>query len=209
MVDSTADPPPAIQGSNTPGSAAFVLFDVGGVLVDVDESLARSRWVELGYDEDRFAPAFHDSDAKVGGDLGDHDAEGMRHLVEIVAGSPVSRDAIVDIWGAMVAWRDWVPDVLGRLTVPYGVLSTIDPIHAGVLGDLPGASPVVYSFRLGLAKPDPRAFAFALARCPVAAAEVRYLDDRQENVDAATKLGMQAILVSDRASVEAALADLF
>lgn len=193
----------------TPRSpAAFVLFDIGGVLVDVARDRAARRWVELGFEASRFEAAFEGSGAKRDGDLGRLDVEGMRARVEAGAGAPVSRTALLDVWGAMVTWRPWVTGLVGRLAVPYGVLSTIDPVHAEVLGPLPGADPVVYSCDIGAVKPASRAFEVAIARSPAPARRIRYVDDRAENVEAGAAAGLQAVRVHDRATLQAALADV-
>jgi len=174
--------------------------------VDVDEDLSRARWVEHGYAAGRYDAAFYTSHAKPGGDLGDHDAEGMRRLVEALAGAPVSPEALLDIWTAQVAWRPWVRDVLSRLVVPYGVLSTIDPIHAAVLGPLPGADPILYSYEMGVTKPAKEAFERAALATPCEPAHVLYVDDRQENVAAGARVGFRAHRVDHQDDLEVALA---
>lgn len=205
MVDNTPDPTSATETPLGGSEVRFVLFDLGGVLVDVDEELSRARWVELGYAADRYEAAFYQSHAKPGGDLGDHSPEGMRRLVEALAGAPVPPEALLDVWTAQVAWRPWVRDLLARLRVPYGVLSTIDPIHAAALGPLPGASPILYSCEMGVVKPSRLAFEMAAEACPTEPSWIRYVDDRSENVAAALAVGLDARQVSDRESVEAAL----
>ena len=205
MVDNTPDPSSATETPFGGSEVEFVLFDLGGVLVDVDEELSRARWIELGYPADRYEAAFYDSHAKPGGDLGDHSPEGMRRLVEALAGSPVPPEALIDIWTAQLAWRPWVRDLLARLQVPYGVLSTIDPIHAAALGPLPGASPILYSCEMGVVKPSRVAFLMAAEACPCEPSRIRYVDDRSENIAAALAVGFDARQVSDRESVEAAL----
>jgi len=205
MVDNTPDPSSATETPIGGSEVRFVLFDLGGVLVDVDEQLSRARWVELGYEADRYDAAFYHSHAKPGGDLGDHSPEGMRRLVEALAGAPVSPETLIDVWGAHVSWRSGVLDLLGRLTVPYGVLSTIDPIHAAVLGPLPGADPILYSCEMGLVKPSLAAFRAAAEACPCPPEEILYVDDRPENVAAARRVGFDAHQVSQLSQVEMAL----
>jgi epoxide hydrolase-like predicted phosphatase len=53
---------------------------------------------------------------------------------------------------------------------------------------------IVYSHEVGLAKPDPRIYALLCARLGVAPGELVFLDDVQENVDAAAELGIHGIL---------------
>ena len=177
-------------------------------MADVNVQKAQRMWAHAGHDPERFHAAIYDSGAKPLGDLGEVDAEGMRQRVDQAVVGAVSLDALHEIWGAVVSWRPWVNALLARVSVPYGVLSTIDPIHAATLGPLPGASPVVYSCDIGAVKPDPAAFVEAARQCPVAPEQVRYVDDLPENVRAARDAGFNAYQVTDEASLRAALADV-
>jgi putative hydrolase of the HAD superfamily len=53
---------------------------------------------------------------------------------------------------------------------------------------------IIYSHEVGLAKPDPRAYALLCAELQVAPDELVFLDDRPENVAAARRLGIHAVL---------------
>ncbi len=177
-------------------------------MADVDEKLAKNEWVRSGYQPEDFERAFFESGAKPLGDLGQLDQQGMRECIERSVSQEFTLEALQRIWGAVVCWRPWVQGLLKELRRPYGVLSTIDPVHAQALGPLPGAHPVVYSCDIGVVKPERRAFAEAAARCPVPATRVRYVDDLAENVSAARALGFRAYQVHDEASLRAALADV-
>ena len=52
---------------------------------------------------------------------------------------------------------------------------------------------LIFSCDLRLAKPDPRCFRAALAKLGAAPADVFFIDDREDNVASAAKLGIQAI----------------
>ena len=64
---------------------------------------------------------------------------------------------------------------------------------------------LVWSFQLGIAKPDPAIYRHMLAKLNVQPEEILFIDDKRENVDAARELGIQAIEFS---SVERLRADL-
>jgi putative hydrolase of the HAD superfamily len=53
---------------------------------------------------------------------------------------------------------------------------------------------LVYSYEVGVMKPDERIFQFALASLQVPAAEAVFIDDFEHNVAGARAVGMQAIL---------------
>ncbi len=63
----------------------------------------------------------------------------------------------------------------------------------------------IYSHEEGVHKPDPRIYAIAIERLGVAPGEIVFLDDRPENVDAASAAGIQAVLFTSTAQ---AIADI-
>ncbi|MEU8674314.1 HAD-IA family hydrolase [Streptomyces sp. NPDC048560] len=67
------------------------------------------------------------------------------------------------------------------------------------------ADHVVSSAREGVAKPDRAIYETAAARAGVAVERCLFVDDRQENVDAAVALGMTGLLYREPADLEGAL----
>ena len=63
----------------------------------------------------------------------------------------------------------------------------------------------IYSHEEGVRKPDPRIYAIASERLGVSPAEIVFLDDLPENVDAARACGIQAVLFT---STSQAIADI-
>ena len=53
---------------------------------------------------------------------------------------------------------------------------------------------IIYSYEVGLAKPDPRVYRLLCDRLAVSPREVVFLDDRTENVKAACEFGIHALL---------------
>ncbi|MFN8078084.1 MAG: HAD-IA family hydrolase [Kineosporiaceae bacterium] len=60
--------------------------------------------------------------------------------------------------------------------------------------------PLVYSHEVGMAKPDPRVFEYTLKALGCSAREVAFIDDRSENVEAASALGIRAMQHIDTVS---------
>jgi putative hydrolase of the HAD superfamily len=73
------------------------------------------------------------------------------------------------------------------------------------------ADVLVYSYEVGIEKPDQRIYEIACERLGVRPSEVVFLDDLEANVAAARRLGMRAVLFQSNAQaiadVEACLAD--
>ncbi|MGW0531631.1 HAD family hydrolase [Streptomyces sp. NPDC003032] len=67
---------------------------------------------------------------------------------------------------------------------------------------------VISSADLGVTKPDPRIYETAVERAGVAPGRCLFVDDRQENVEAARALGMTGLLYREPAGLRAVLASL-
>jgi len=69
---------------------------------------------------------------------------------------------------------------------------------------------IIYSYEVGLAKPDPKVYRLLCDRLAVSPGEVVFLDDRPENVKGASELGIHALIHESTAqsikAVEALLA---
>jgi putative hydrolase of the HAD superfamily len=180
-----------------------VLFDYGQVLSGPPDPAA---WAVLravsGLDEARLHAAYwkfrHDYD---------RGALTGRTYWDAVAGhagvrfDPAQVDALmvsdIDLWTQlnlpMVEWAGR----LQRARVRTGILSNIgDAIGEGVvarLSWLAGFDHCVWSHTMRTAKPDPAIYLETAQALKTAVGNILFIDDRAENVDAAAKLGMQAV----------------
>jgi putative hydrolase of the HAD superfamily len=73
---------------------------------------------------------------------------------------------------------------------------------------LPLIDVVVLSCDLGVAKPDPAIYAHCLDRLSCEGRETLFVDDRPENVAAAQRLGMQAVVYTSTEALRASLLEL-
>ncbi|MEU6253411.1 HAD-IA family hydrolase [Streptomyces sp. NPDC047043] len=99
--------------------------------------------------------------------------------------------------------RTRVPVVL----VSNATLRLEDDLTALGLADL--ADDVVNSARVGLAKPDPRIYRLAAESAGARPERCLFVDDSEENTEAAAALGMQAVHFHTAADLERALQPLF
>ena len=60
-----------------------------------------------------------------------------------------------------------------------------------------GFDVLIWSFQLKMAKPDPAIYHAVLDRLGVPAEETLFIDDKQENIEAARKLGMTGVLFTN------------
>ena len=85
-----------------------------------------------------------------------------------------------------------------------------DSVHEHMvreLGWLSRFDVLVWSYQLGIAKPDPAIYRYALEKLGTQPAETLFIDDKAENVDAAVALGMKGIIFSDVEKLRADLVD--
>jgi putative hydrolase of the HAD superfamily len=104
----------------------------------------------------------------------------------------------IDLWTSlnppMVEWAGR----LQRAGIRTAILSNIgDCMAQGVAAKfawLSGFDPCIWSYALRLAKPDPAIFLETSAALNAVPANILFLDDREDNIAAASALGFQTIL---------------
>lgn len=85
-----------------------------------------------------------------------------------------------------------------------GILSNIFPFAAWVLkisGGYRGFDPVILSFRENISKPNPRIYLLAIKRLGLMPQQILFIDNSEENIAAAKKLGIQVILAKNPTQV--------
>ena len=65
---------------------------------------------------------------------------------------------------------------------------------------------IFVSFELGFLKPDLRAYSFVAEKLGVKPSDIVFVDDKEENVDAAKKAGMAGIVFKDAVQLKKELA---
>jgi putative hydrolase of the HAD superfamily len=120
----------------------------------------------------------------------------------------------LNLWDARM-WTRGDPAMLSwQLAIKQrGLLTAIvsnmgDSVHEHMMRELDWLSRfdvLVWSYQLGVAKPDPDIYRYALDRLGTRPEETLFIDDKQENVDMAAALGMRGMIFSD---VEKLHADL-
>ncbi|HVT41905.1 MAG TPA: HAD family phosphatase [Acidimicrobiales bacterium] len=191
----------------------FVLFDLGGVLIDPggvepmrqlsglaseDEVWARwlaCRWVRA-FEAGQCSPEEFAAGVVADWELSLTPAE----FLDVFSGWPGTPYP-----GAL----DFVTEVRDRL--PVGYLSNTNPVqwHANYAGT-PVTEAFAYrflSFELGLVKPDRAIFDVVAGRLPVPPERVLFLDDNAVNVDAAVGAGFEARHVRRISGARAALVE--
>jgi 2-haloacid dehalogenase len=190
-----------------------VVFDIGGVLLDWDPRHLYRQVLGSDDEAERFLTevctwAWHTQH-----DLGRPMAE---TIPELIAEHPDHADAIS-------LWHERYHDMIAG-EVP-GTADVVRELHAGgtrllVLSNMPADvlhvldgfewldlfDGVVVSGREGVIKPDPAIYRILVDRHGVEPSTTAFVDDRPENVEAATALGFRGIHFTDAGALRAELA---
>jgi putative hydrolase of the HAD superfamily len=105
---------------------------------------------------------------------------------------------------------DAVVDIIRPL--PVSMLSNQFPLHFELCrkkGWHNFFSKVFVSFELGFLKPDLRVYSFVAEKLGVKPSEIIFVDDKEENVDAAKKAGMNGIVFKNAVQLKSALSKFY
>ncbi|MEX2159218.1 MAG: HAD family phosphatase [Dehalococcoidia bacterium] len=177
-----------------------VVFDFGGVIVNMRWDMARKLEEEYGLERTTLVRTYYDSDDWRAIETGSGDIEQWREAahqrLEAVAGRalPLLHQQWRESWGPI----DENLALIRALRPPYriAVLSNADitleeRMRSTKLDRL--FDDIVCSAAVGLAKPDARIYALAARRLALSVEECLFIDDMERNVLAAREAGMAAI----------------
>jgi putative hydrolase of the HAD superfamily len=194
-----------------------LLFDLGGVILDVDPARCLAHWAPHSrLEAQALATRFGVDAAWEAHETGRLDTGGylahLRQALELACGEADVLAGWNAMLGAPIADTVALVDQLrGRL--PLHVLSNTNAAHVAAIraahpGLLERFDVLHVSHELGWRKPHRRAFAAVLQALGQPPAEVLFFDDLPANVEAARAAGLQAVLVRGPADVRGALQDL-
>lgn len=197
-----------------PSATRAVLFDLGGVVLDIDFDRALAHWSR----HSRLAPqqlrerfAFDDPFRRheTGHlDTGSYFAH-LRQALALECDDDAVRAGYNAIFIGEIEDTVRMLDAIRR-HVPCYAISNTNEVHvahmnAAFPGLLPRFTRVFASHEIGHRKPHPAAFEHVLREIAVPAPEVLLFDDLEPNVEAARALGLQAVQVRGPEDVRAAL----
>ena len=191
-----------IKAVRPEGKPAILMFDLGGILVRLNP--ITGIWANQTPDpgspdfEERWSASRAVYDFETGR-IADVAAFQKRARQEL--GFTVSDDVFFRIFAEAVGdlFEETLPLLSAlRAYYPLALLSNTSPdhwIHCRDRQGLGGCFDEVFvSYELGVMKPDPRIFQQVLSRLQDNPENIWFFDDRQENVDAARKMGINGVL---------------
>lgn len=185
-----------------PENITTVLFDLGGVLVELDGPPVRQEWQAGDQLPEDTWPHWMTSQAV-------RQFESGKILPEIFASQLVDEfDLSINATDFMQHFLHWLSGLydgshalLDELRPHYqlGILSNTNELHWPRIMDemqLAGRFDHYFaSFEMGLMKPDVSAFEHVIQQMDVSPGEVLFLDDTLKNIEAARACGLQAVQV--------------
>jgi glucose-1-phosphatase len=194
-----------------------LLFDLGGVVLDIDLRRAFARWAELtSSDAALLQTRFRPDETFIRHELGQLADEDFYDRLRTLLGVDLSDAELLDGWNAIFVGE--VPGISGVLAkaaagLPlYAFSNTNRPHHlyftARFGGLLSHFRQVFTSSDIGLRKPDSEAFQFVVAAIGVPAGRILFFDDMLANVEGARACGLQAVHVTSKSTVHDALAGM-
>jgi glucose-1-phosphatase len=196
-------------------SLRVILFDVGGVLVELRGVETMLEWLDHSVTEYQFWRQWLESPAVRSFETGKSSPQAFAAGVIAEFGLPVEPQRFIE---SFTHWPTGLyPDTLGMLaqippSLRGALLSNSNSLHWPRMMDemhLGAAIGNHFSSHLtGYIKPDRDAFAHVVQTLSVAPDQVLFLDDNAPNTEAAQSFGMQALRVRGAAEARKTLLDL-
>ena len=197
--------------------AEALLFDLGGVVIDIDFERVFARWAEhAGCDvrqmRERFAPDAHYRRHEIGA-LSDEDYfASLRSLL----GIDITDAQFLEGWNEIfIGEVPGIAALLARARERFRLycFSNTNRAHelvwsARFAGVIQNFEKLFVSSTIGLRKPDAEAFRFVVKEIGVAPERIVFFDDNLPNVEGARACGLQAVHVTSPSDVADALAAL-
>ena len=196
-------------------SIQLVMLDLGGVLLHVEPiKLIQALVPYASILPDRIAEVLGSPDTLVPLERGQVSLAEMFEQLKRKLGLTCSFEYFARAWNGILREHQRTRPLLKALRRRYQVLvlTNINALHDEyvrqtwpMFGDV---HHWVASYRLGLRKPEPAIYQEALRQAGVPASSAVFADDLEENVEAARRLGMSAVHVTEGLDLAGALRQL-
>jgi putative hydrolase of the HAD superfamily len=193
-----------------------LLFDFGGVIVDIDFGRAVAAWAQAaGVAPQTLAPRFTYDASYQALEVGDIDGAAYFRALRTTLGIELADEQLLAGWNAIfaepLAGIERLLDALAA-RFPLYVFSNTNPMHraywtARYRDTLTPFSALFCSCDLGARKPTPEAFRRVVERIGVPPARIAFFDDLAENVAGARGAGLAGFQIASVADVRRILSE--
>lgn len=185
-----------------------IIFDLGHVLLDLDFDRAEQRFKQLFQEDfDAIYYNLHEEGHFLDYELGKIDEAEFTGKLRAASKKPISEQDIIDAWNSMLLRiHPKRIEMLRELNQQYNVylLSNTNATHIKWVGehleqehqlDLTVFEQQLfkkpyYSHVVNMRKPDVEIYEFVLADADLKGEETLFIDDREDNIEAAKKVGI-------------------
>ncbi len=185
-----------------------LIFDLGAVILNIDPGAVKEKMIENGVSNvDELHEKLLEGNIYHDLETGKISPDDFRSAIKEIVNVPVSDEDIDEAWNAMLLDipRERIK-FMTQLKSKYNLylLSNTNSIHWESYDryfqdtfDYPGINTFFthcwYSYLMGIRKPDPEIFRMVLEEGQFDPQETAFIDDLQENVDAAATLGIKPV----------------
>jgi glucose-1-phosphatase len=183
-----------------------IIFDLGGVLLDIDPDKTNTAFEKLGVKNFKDNYSLHKADALFDNlEMGKISEGEFYNSIRHNSGVTLTNEQIRDAWNALLLnFRTlslkWMDE--NKNQYQFFLLSNTNHIHhtafkkhfttqTGRQNFDDYFTKAYYSHHTGFRKPDKEIFEFALQDAGITAAETLFIDDLFKNIEAAAALGIQ------------------
>lgn len=185
-----------------------IIFDLGGVLINIDFSITERAFIELGVDQ--FSEMFtqhHSNDLFVELETGKISPDAFYKAFRKGTGTNLSDETIKTAWNALlldfrIPSLEWLAGIKNKYRI--FLFSNTNQIHHDAFvesyrqqtgkTDFDGFfEKAYYSQNMGMRKPNAEPFLQILKEQNLVASETLFIDDTIKNIEAAKALGMQTV----------------
>ncbi len=190
-----------------------ILLDLGGVLVELDFPRAYRAAARLtGLDFTEVPERIRESGLSEPYEHGRISSREFYRRFSVALGLRVSYERFCDLWGDMFGAEPLLgPSFLAALGDRHRLLlvSNTNELHFDWIRRhfplLEEFDDYVLSYEVGSMKPAPQIYREAVSRAGCSAGECFFADDKQENVEAAGRLGIDSVLFTDESALQTEL----
>ena len=192
-----------------------LIFDQGGVLVWTRWENVTTVWAELrGTTTQQVMARMLEGDAYAPYMRGEVDRVEFRDRMSAHLGIQQAPDDFDETWRSAIEPNPDIVALIENLSARYRMVigSNTDELHQErsekIQPIITTFDDFLLSYELGVLKPDPDFFEKGLAKLGLSVDQCFFTDDRQNNVDSALSVGIQAVRFESVPQLEAALKTL-
>jgi glucose-1-phosphatase len=180
-----------------------VIFDIGGVLVNIDSNAFLR---PLGIEQNRISRLEKQAIERIAKEyeIGHVGNEEFFKMLDKIFKGKHTRKKLENAWNAIVIEENSsIIPIVNAIRASYqtAILSNTNPAHFQASCDtaaiLKKFSKLYLSFRIGTAKPNLKVYQYVIRDLSAEPSSFLFIDDLAENVAAAVKCGMKGIVFKD------------